>query len=52
MDKTELNELYKTDPRFRQYVDKYAAYKNRTPEDAIRHSIVQEYALYLKEEHR
>lgn len=53
----ELTALYETDKRFKRYVDRYAA-KHRTSDDVaikdialdmLKHKIVKEYAVYLKE---
>ena len=49
----ELTELYNSDKRFKQYVDKYAACHRTTEDisirDILKHKTVKEYAIYLKE---
>ena len=49
----ELEQLYQTDKRFKEYVDKYAACHRTTEEvsirDILKHKTVKEYAIYLKE---
>ena len=51
----ELEQLYQTDKRFKEYVDKYAACHRTTEEvaikdlalDALSHAVVKNYAEYL-----
>ena len=44
----ELDELYKTNKAFKEYVDKYCRCHKLMPEYAIKVKVVQNYADWLK----
>ena len=44
----ELNEMYKNNPTFKEYVDKYSRSHRTLPEDALKCMVVKNYANYIK----
>lgn len=46
----ELAELYKTDDRFKDYVDRYAKTHRLLPEYALKCIMVKQFAEWLKKE--
>ena len=45
----ELYDLYKRDPDFKEYVDRWCKNHNLSIFEAFRLNVLQEYAKYLKE---
>lgn len=48
----DTEKLFNTNNDFRNYVEKYIFKHHVTLEEALKHLLVIEYALYLKEEHK
>jgi len=53
MTKMELFDLYNTNKKFKEYVDKYARAHNKPfPEDCFEHQIVKNYAESVRKEQK
>lgn len=44
----EINEMYNTNPTFKEYVDKYSKAHGTLPEYSMKCLVVKNYAEYLK----
>ena len=45
----DLKELYNSNGDFRRYVDRYSVSRGISPEEALDHALVKEYAKSIKE---
>lgn len=48
MTQIEINEMYKTNKDFKEYVDKYSRCHRMLAEDAIKCKVVQNYADWIR----